>query len=264
MAEKAGKSTSPLRLFQQLKNHSGSLVLLPTGLYRMDNTLIDGSADTAGNLLQVYPVGAELQTGRLPLLPGLALQASHFVQVSHTSCGAAWPVPPDQDLSIEKVRDTLLGLRYSESSHPYRNYLEAACIQLYIDGLALGKKLSGGVWLSDAAGSAETGVWVLEALIQLKNEAIYAVSAILKQYPLVFTANFSRFIFPAWRDNLPLEQGRLEYLALQLRHKNLLQELATQSRVMTAQDRQTIEDEIREVEVLKSGYPVKIEPGCSL
>lgn len=255
MAGFLNRLTQPLRLRRTLAQEQGQMVLLPSGLYNLDNVLIPDTQELAGELLRTFPTGATLAIQERPGLT--SYHSDHFTEVRGPA-QTGWSTVGDLLLSIEFVRQEISRFHFDPARHPYHNYLEAVLMQLFIDGLALGKKLAGGVWLSDSEGSNSADVRQLEIMIQMKNDTIYTVSDILKTYPAVFTMNFAKFELPAYRAWLPGEQSALEYRILQIRHKNLLQEIAVQSKVMNADDKKSIEDEIHRIEEIKSTYPVTL------
>ncbi len=246
-----------MSLKTELKSVSDNLVLLPTGLYRMDNRKIAESESLALELLHSFGTGSTLRILSHPGLMGKYC-ASHFQLVAGEG-SVAFTMPSDLKLSIESVKADLLQLSFDTGKHPYANYLEAVMMQLYIDGMAMGKKLSGGVWMSSQYSGNSASVNQLELMIQLRNDSIYAVSDILKTYPKEFTMSFDKFELSPYQANNSQYMTWMEYRILQIRHKNLLQEIAVQSKILGAEEKAVIEQEIKRVEALKQSYPVTIE-----
>ena len=112
--------------------------------------------------------------------------------------------------------------------------------------------------MSSTYGGKSADISQLELLIQLKNDSIYAVSDQLKTYPKVFTHSFSRFELPPYQDGHSSRITYLEYRILQIKHKNLLQQIAVQSRYLNAEEKAEIEQEIIRIEEMKKTYPVTI------
>ncbi len=170
-----------------------------------------------------------------------------------------------RELTREYVLEEIESFHFSLKKNPYENFLEAALISFFINTITTAKNLLGGVWSSGAeiikkvsGGKYSTSFGYFVEALSNKNELIQHLKKKLEEYPKELYKNYDELPVTEYREYITTYSAKLEYRILQIKYKNILQDICIYAYYMTDEDKQKYEGLMANIMKALRTYPVKI------